>query len=266
MINRISDDKDIKDKDMNDKDMNDKLIMTIENEDFLEEAQSIAKHIGIEIVDEPEEGQLFLKLGKEGLSLNKDGLEMHGDFTQMGRRLKQSNLSHEFLVKASRIKGADHEIKVLDATAGMGEDSLILAAAGFRVSLYEYNPVIAALLRDTMRRAMENEELRDIVSRMELFEEDSIEAMKKLDYKPDIIVLDPMFPERQKSASVKKKFQLLQQLECPCSTEEELLTAAKKCGSRKIVIKRPLKGAYLDGIKPDYSIDGKAIRYDIIFN
>ncbi|MBQ4243593.1 MAG: class I SAM-dependent methyltransferase, partial [Clostridia bacterium] len=32
----------------------------------------------------------------------------------------------------------------------------------------------------------------------------------------------------------------------------------------KIVIKRPLKGPFLAGRKPDYSLQGKAIRYDCI--
>ena len=31
-----------------------------------------------------------------------------------------------------------------------------------------------------------------------------------------------------------------------------------------MVIKRPAKGPYLAGIKPSYSIDGKAVRYDCI--
>ena len=46
------------------------------------------------------------------------------------------------------------------------------------------------------------------------------------------------------------------------SGEEELLCAAVNLRPHKIVIKRPLKGAFLAGRKPDYSLAGKAIRYD----
>ena len=46
--------------------------------------------------------------------------------------------------------------------------------------------------------------------------------------------------------------------------EEELLGAALSAHPRRIVIKRPLKGPYLAGIKPDYSIKGKTIRYDCL--
>ena len=73
-----------------------------------------------------------------------------------------------------------------------------------------------------------------------------------------------MFPGRQKSGLVKKKAQLLQKLEKPCEDEEGLLQAAVSAGPRKIVIKRPLKGPFLAGRKPDYSITGKTIRYDCL--
>ena len=148
----------------------------------------------------------------------------------------------------------------IDATAGLGEDSLLLAAAGFRVHLFEYNPVIAALLLDAMERAQEVPELREPVSRMELHLGDSIEAMNRAEDSiggiPDLVLLDPMFPERQKSALVKKKFQLIHRLESSC--------AAIAAGPRKILIKRPLKGPWLAGRKPGYSISGKAVRYDCI--
>ena len=93
---------------------------------------------------------------------------------------------------------------------------------------------------------------------------DSVMALRELDFAPDVVLLDPMFPQRQKSSLVKKKFQLLHSLESPCANEEELLDAARAAGPKKIVIKRPAKGAFLAGIKPDYSLEGKKIRYDCI--
>jgi 16S rRNA (guanine1516-N2)-methyltransferase len=140
----------------------------------------------------------------------------------------------------------------------------LLAAAGFRVALYERDPMIAALLCDALERAAEIPELKPIVERMEFHEEDSLKALEKLTEAPDVIYLDPMFPARQKSALVKKKFQMLHQLEQPCEEEQELLQAALACRPGKIVIKRPLKGAFLGDRKPDYSLKGKSIRYDCI--
>lgn len=218
---------------------------------------------------------LMLRMDDSGLSLTDGKLSLQADLAAMLPRLRKSNLEREFLVKASRIKGMnalEEGLTAVDATAGLGEDSLLLAAAGYNVELYEYDPVIAALLRDALRRASDDgadELLRDAVSRMHLHEGDSVSAMKAMaesQRRPDIILLDPMFPERQKSALVKKKFQLLQQLESPCAglDESELLDAAEAAGPRRIIIKRPLKGPYLAARKPSYSITGKAVRYDCI--
>lgn len=231
-------------------------------------------------------GQAAAEAAKAGLKLyiDADGrltltdgvLSLCADFTDSLRRLRPDNLSSELLVRASKLKGkrvtkandssAIPRPLAIDATAGFGEDSILLAAAGFNVIMYEYDAVIAALLEDALRRASEsdNDKLRAAVSHMKLINADSIEAMQHLQKKPDIILLDPMFPAREKSALIKKKFQLLQRLEQPCTDEETLLNAALSAHPHKLIIKRPLKGAYLASRKPDYSIKGKAIRYDCI--
>lgn len=198
-----------------------------------------------------------------GLVLVGDGMALRADFTRMLPRLRPDRLARELLVRAARVRGVEAPV-VVDATAGLGEDSLLLAAAGFSVRLYERDPVIAALLRDALERAADLPGLADAVSRMELFEEDSIAAMRTLDTPPDVVLLDPMFPERTKSAAVKKKFQLLHRLERPCDDEFALLDAARAARPRKIVVKRPPKGPLLAGAKPSYQVIGKAVRYDVI--
>ena len=198
-----------------------------------------------------------------GLALVGEGMVLRADFSRLLPRLRSDRLSRELLVRAARVRGVEAPTAV-DATAGLGEDSLLLAAAGFSVRLYEKDQVIAALLRDALERAVALPELADVVARMELLEEDSVEALPHLDFSPDVVLLDPMFPERTKSAAVKKKFQLLHHLERPCENEGELLDAALAACPRKIVIKRPPKGPVLAGVKPSYQVTGKAVRYDVI--
>lgn len=205
---------------------------------------------------------LELKYTEDGLTLTDGKLSIMVDFKDMLPRLKQSNLQNEMQVKAARIKGQPMPQKIIDATAGFGEDSLILAAAGFEVDLYEFDDIIALLLEDGLNRAKNIPELAPIVARMHFHHADSIQAMQNLDYLPDSILLDPMFPSRSKSAMIKKKFQLLQKIESPCSVEEELLNAAIAANPKRIIIKRPLKGPFLADKKPSYSLEGKAIRYD----
>ena len=227
-------------------------------------------------MDKEGRGTAVLEKRKEGLTLTDGKLEIRGDFEKMLPRLRQGNLERELLVKASGIRkgkkndsdcgGTEHIPTAVDATAGLGEDSLLLAAAGFSVTMYEKDPVIAALLRDTLLRAEDVPELSGIVKNMKLIGEDSIPALQSLSFRPDLILLDPMFPERQKSAAVKKKFQLLHQLEEPCRNEEEFINAAFSACPKRLVVKRPAKGPFLSGRRPDYSLTGKAVRYDCYIN
>lgn len=207
---------------------------------------------------------LVLKLDAGGLSLISDGQTLKGDFTRLLPRLKQGQLSQELLVRTAKIKDPSAPLSAIDATAGLGEDSLLLAAAGFHVRLYEHNPVVYELLRDAWERASAVPELAEIVSRMQIFHGNSVDAMEQVESSPDVILLDPMFPERQKTALVKKKLQIIQKLELPCVEEAELFLAAVHAKPRKLIVKRPPKGPYLAGVKPDYSISGKAVRFDCI--
>ena len=229
-----------------------------------ERAAALAEHLHIPVSTQaPAAGTLFLRLGENGLSLERDGLVIRGDFGAMLPRLKTNNLGGELLVRAAKGKSGETGTAV-DATAGLGEDSFLLAAAGFSVRLYERDPVICALLADALDRAAREEALAGIVARMTLCEEDSVTALPALGFAPDVIYLDPMFPERQKSALVKKKFQLLHFLEPPCDDGEALLAAALAAKPRKIIVKRPLKAEFLAGVKPSHTLSGKAIRYDVI--
>ena len=201
----------------------------------------------------------------EGLTLEGGGLTLRADFEAMLPRLKRDRLNRELRVRAARIRQPlNGTPTAVDATAGLGEDALLLAAAGFAVRLFERDPVIAALLADALERAARNPELAGAVARMTLTEGDCIPYLEQLTEFPDVVLLDPMFPERKKSGLVKKKFQLLHGLEAPAADEEALLMAARRARPQKIIIKRPLKGPYLAGVRPTSSLSGRAIRYDCL--
>lgn len=243
------------------------IILYTKNDADRDVVDTISKMLRTEPTDRlPESARegLYLQIDKDGLSLVENGHILRGDFTKSKSRLIPNNLNGELLVKAAKLKNIQGTPMAVDATAGLGEDSLLLAAAGYNVRLYERNPVIAALLCDALRRGALDPQLAPIISRMELHPEDSIAMIPRLAPSPDIVLLDPMFPTRQKSGLVKKKFQMLQQLEQPCSDEQTLLNAAISAAPQRIVIKRPLKGPYLAGVKPSYALKGKAIRYDCI--
>lgn len=225
-------------------------------------AREAAQKLNAEYCTEMPETVPVLCFGADDVSLSGGGQVLRCDLTHMIRRLRYDNLTHELTVRAAKLRGAPFPLSVLDATAGFGEDSLLLAASGYDVTLYEYDPTIALLLADGLRRASLIPELSEAVKRMTLIQGDSVTAMRELDGAPDVIMLDPMFPARQKSALVKKKFQLLHMLEKPCGDERAMLDAAIGTHARKVIVKRPAKGQYLAGVKPDYFVAGKSVRFD----
>lgn len=222
-------------------------------ERLLEAAHTAARAAGLVLEQRP-----------QGLTLLGAGMELTGDFSQMLPRLRQDRLSKELLVRAAHIKGAPHPLRAVDATAGMGEDALLLAAAGWEVVLVERDPVIAALLADCLQRARADERLAAAASRMRLEVGESTLLLPRLAQAPQLVYLDPMFPAKGKAALTKKKLQLFQMLEPPCTQEGELLQAALAAAERKVVVKRPLKAPPLAGAKPSSSVCGKTIRYDCI--
>ena len=239
--------------------MNNKIVVCIGKGGQKDMAESFSRRTGSPIVNKPGD-YLTVLFDSKGVSLSGFGLSYQGDFENMLHRVTNGRLQHEMLAKA--VKTDQENLKAIDATAGMGEDSLLLAACGYQVTLYEQNPVIAILLKDALRRAKKNTVLKDIVSRMQLVEGDSIEHLNKRLDPVDVIYLDPMFPGRQKSGLINKKLQLIQKLEPPCSKETALFDAAMAAQPSQIIVKRPLKSPYLDERVPSYSLKGKAIRYD----
>lgn len=193
------------------------------------------------------------------------------DFDSPDLRFRRRQvLSREFLVKAvgglrprqtaRNIPGEGH---IIDATAGLGQDAFILACAGWKVTLQEQSAAVHALLADGLVRASraEDEGLRQAIARMRLSETgDAVQELAQLPA-AEVIYLDPMFPEREKSARVKKNRFLLQRLHGNEGQGEGLLAAALTL-TMKVVVKRPRLAPPL-GAAPSAQILGKTSRFDI---
>uniref|UniRef100_UPI0028E3926D class I SAM-dependent methyltransferase n=2 Tax=Neisseriaceae TaxID=481 RepID=UPI0028E3926D len=81
--------------------------------------------------------------------------------------------------------------------------------------------------------------------------------------RPDIVYLDPMYPERQKSAAVKKEMAYFHSVVGAAQEEAELLAAARAIAKKRVVVKRPRLGEFLNGEKPAYQYTGKSTRFDV---
>lgn len=179
---------------------------------------------------------------------------------RMLMRSQQAGLRKELVARAMGIKPKENPL-IIDATAGLGRDSFILAALGYHIIMLERSPVLYALLRDALSRAKQNHHAAPIIERLRLIHSDAIEWIK--DKRADIVYLDPMFPERRKSASVKKEMQILQDLIGKDLDTGLLFQAALTCAKKRIVVKRPRLAANIIECTPSFSVTGTSNRFDI---
>ena len=155
----------------------------------------------------------------------------------------------------------------LDLTAGLGRDTFFLACLGIRVTALERNAAVYSLLEDAYKRAIAasegKEHLTKIFDRMKFINEDSFEYLSALEETPDLIYLDPMFPESKKSSKSKKEMVLLKQmLESNEEESRKLLELALKKAGKRVVIKRPSEAKELIE-NVSFKYEGKSIRYDM---
>ena len=82
----------------------------------------------------------------------------------------------------------------------------------------------------------------------------------------DVICLDPMFPQRDKSAAVKKEmvlFQALLETDASPDAADQLLAWALLQDVARVVVKRPVRAPHLGETQPSHAVSGKAVRFDV---
>jgi 16S rRNA (guanine1516-N2)-methyltransferase len=163
----------------------------------------------------------------------------------------------------ARAVGAKPGLSVFDCTAGLGVDAFILASRGCRVTMVERSTTLFLMLEDALARARGVPEVSNIVERIALIRGDARSCLAGLDIVPDAITIDPMFPERRKSAQVRGELQLLQRLLGKDEEVRSLVAAARATGCRRIVVKRPVSGGSLPGLDPSHVVKAKASRFDV---
>ncbi len=213
---------------------------------------------------------ILLYMDDEGLALQLTGKGAPGpvraEFVtgKMGYRREHGGGTGQLVARAVGLQKTKTQLHVLDATAGLGQDSFVLAGLGCRVTLFERNPVIHALLADGLVRATLNAECAEVIARMSLQAGSSIDWLRKAEPNTaDVIYLDPMFPHRDKAALVKKEMQVFRQVVGDDDDSEQLLAAALTCARYRVVVKRPRKAPSVAGPEPTTRIEGKSSRYDV---
>lgn len=155
---------------------------------------------------------------------------------------------------------------IVDATAGLGRDAFFLAALGARVTLIERSEIMHALLAEGLERARaEGGRHAETVARMTLIHGDSCDLLPQLN--PQVILIDPMHPPRDKTALVKKEMRLIRDIVGTDPDSERLLQVALEAAQNRVVLKWPLRADPMPGVrKPSHQIVGKSTRYDVFVN
>jgi 16S rRNA (guanine1516-N2)-methyltransferase len=226
-------------------------------------------------LSEPAQVLVFDELG---VSLQSTGRKAAGpvsvDFSHgaSDHRRKFGGGKGQMIAKAVGLKGKFRP-HVLDATAGLGGDAFVLASLGCSMTLLERSPIVHTLLADGLQRGRDwaaghDHELSAILTAMQLIHEDSLSylvnlAEKDEEQRPDVIYLDPMFPERSKSAKVKKAMVAFHSVVGADADADGLLALALAGARYRVVVKRPTKAPFLADRTPSYQLQGKSSRFDI---
>ena len=218
--------------------------------------------------------ELALCVDGAGLWLCANGMKMQPDWQAEIPRLKRASLKSEMIARACNLA---EKPNLIDATAGLGHDTLLLATLGATVTLVERHPILFSLLEDSQQQALKDAYLAPIVSRIHLVFADSADYLKQCavqSHYRDVVYLDPMFPQRdqnqqaiKKQAQVKKQMQLLHMLlpeDGEMDLGDQLLPLAQQIAKR-VVVKRPRLAVFLNDQQPDTQWQGDACRFDAYF-
>ena len=187
---------------------------------------------------------MVLESGPSGLELRvpeeRPGGGVRGEIeTALDRRVDSGHPLRRII---SGLGGSSGPL--VDATAGLGGDAAVAAAStNRRVIACERHPVVAGLLEDSRRRAVDAG--HEPATRIDLHRGDANEILEGAAVAPAMVMIDPMFPPRRRSSALPPK--PMQRLRALLENEDvdvvsevvSLLTAADRAGASRIVLKRP---------------------------
>lgn len=169
------------------------------------------------------------------------------------------------IARAVGLKGGANP-SVLDPTAGLGRDAFVLACLGCTVQMVERSPLIAALLRDGLDRAVVDPQIGPLVTqRLSLTVAEGCAYMEQLndEQRPEAVYLDPMYPQRSQTALVKKEMRILRQIVDEDDDAPALLACALRCARNRVIVKRPRLAPVVEGPKPSMTLEAKNTRFDV---
>jgi 16S rRNA (guanine1516-N2)-methyltransferase len=218
-------------------------------------AEALAKSLQLPVDNT---AALCLQVTSTKLVLKKQGFSpLHADFSFSHWKRRHNEGKKQGLIRACKPKS---DLYIIDATAGWGRDAALLASFGAKVLMLEQDPVVSALLADALIQQDKESQTKLQLSLLSVNSFEYLKNLKPCDY-PDIIYIDPMHPERTKSALVKKEMQILQTLVGAQQGALELIQLAVTRVKDKVVVKWPEHAPPL--LQTPNAIHGRTVRFDM---
>jgi 16S rRNA (guanine1516-N2)-methyltransferase len=187
------------------------------------------------------------------------------DFSPTGEIARRLTTASRRQPLASAVGLRKRTPTLVDATAGLGRDAVLLASFGCTVTAIERSVVLGAMLRDALKRAATADAADEISRRcFTLIVGHATEVLAGMPEReaPDVVYLDPMFPPSGKSALPKKEMRILRRLVGDDADAEGLLETARRVARDRVVVKRTPRALPL-APTPTMSYRSKLARYDV---
>ncbi len=226
-----------------------------------QQAEELAVKLQLPIIQHAEDNcpKTLLFYSKNGLELRYHNAiqgKLYVDFqaASLLYRKRHGGGTKQALARAVGIK-ANIRPTILDATAGLGIDSHLLACFGCKVRMIERSPFLAALLEDGLQRIQANNP--------HLLHGEAATLIAKPENIVDTIYLDPMYPHRNKSALNKQEMRIIRELVGDDNDADKVFLAAIKHAEKRVVVKRPKGAPLLCDTPPSHVIKMKNSRFDV---
>jgi 16S rRNA (guanine1516-N2)-methyltransferase len=220
------------------------------------ELNNFSRKLGFDLVFEWINGQFWLHsdIPKE----KPIGIEIDRELTRHEEYFKKSSLQKELLAKALGVKGP-YRPKVLDLTAGMLGDSMLMLSFGCEVWATERHPVIRFLIESALQNAQH--------PKLKQFHFLSQDASTILNNCPAVetIYFDPMFEDVNEKTSPRKEMRIFRSLVGSDLDAEAVFIEALNKKPKRLVVKRPKQSMQLVQ-EPSVEYIGKSTRYDVYFS
>lgn len=233
-------------------------------------AQLLAGELSLPIVSrEGLENELLLLVTDAGLELHETGPNAAGgvsvDLAGTGANARRLATASRRQLLARAVGMKKHTPTIVDATAGLGRDALLLARLGCTVTMIERSAILGAMLREGLERAERAHASGDSERwPITLIIGDAAEVLSEVSEvaAPDVVYLDPMYPPKSKSAAPKKEMRILRRLVGDDPDSDALFDAARRAARGRVVVKRTPHAPPLSP-SPTMCYESKLARYDV---